>query len=70
MPKCDFNNVALQHSMKLLCDFIEITLQHRCTPMNLLHIFRTPFPENTSVGLLLIIIFRNCALNYAKYIVT
>ena len=43
MPKCDFNKVALQ-----------ITLRHGCSPVNLLHIFRTPFPKNTSGWLLLI----------------
>ena len=31
MPKCD------------LCDFIEITLRHGCSPVNLLHFFRTLF---------------------------
>ena len=40
-------------SVKLLCNFIEITLWHRCSPVNLLHIFRTLFPKNTSLGLLL-----------------
>ena len=30
-------------SRKLLCNFIEITLQHGCSPVNWLHIFRTPF---------------------------
>ena len=44
MPKCDFNKVAL----KL---YIEITLRHECSPANLLHIFRTPFPKNISEGL-------------------
>ena len=39
MPKFDFNN--------------EITLLHGCSPVNLLHIFRTPFPKNTSGRLLL-----------------
>ena len=38
MPKCSFNKVA----------------KHECSPVNLLHIFRTPFPENTSEGLLLL----------------
>ena len=37
MPKCDFNKVAL----------------HGCSPVNLLHIFGTPFPKNTSGRLLL-----------------
>ena len=33
MPKCDFNKVALWHG---------------CSPVNLLHVFRTPFRKNTS----------------------
>ena len=37
----------------LLCNFIEITLRHGCSPVNLLHIFRTPFSKNTSGWLLL-----------------
>ena len=37
----------------LQCHFIEITLWHGCSPVNLLHIFRTPFPKNTSGGQLL-----------------
>ena len=45
MPKCNFNKVAY--------NFIEITLRHGCFPVNLLHIFRTPFPRNTSGRLLL-----------------
>ena len=40
-------------SIKLLCNFIEIALQHGCSPVNLLHICRTPFPKNTSGWLLL-----------------
>ena len=39
-------------SIKLLCNFIEIALQHGCSPVNLLHIFRTPFLSNTSGRLL------------------
>ena len=35
----------------------EITLWHGCSPVNLLHIFRTPFTKNTSGGLLLYIVF-------------
>ena len=30
------------------CIFIAIVLQHGCSPANLLHIFRTPFYNNTS----------------------
>ena len=37
----------------LLCNVIEIKLRHGCSPVNLLHIFRTPFLKNTS-GLLLL----------------
>ena len=37
MPKCGF----------------EIALRHGCSPVNLLHIFRTPFLKNTSGRLLL-----------------
>ena len=40
-------------SIKLLCDFIEITLRHVFSPKDLLHIFRTPFRRNTSGWLLL-----------------
>ena len=40
-------------SIKLLCNFIEITLRHGFSPVNLLHIFRKPFPKNTSGRLLL-----------------
>ena len=40
-------------SIKLLTFFIEIALQHGCSPVNLLHSFRIPFPKNTSGRLLL-----------------
>ena len=40
-------------SIKLLWNFIEITLWHGCSPVNLLHIFRTRFLKNTSGWLLL-----------------
>ena len=38
-------------SIKLLSNFIETTLQYECSPVNLLHIFRAPFPKKTSGGL-------------------
>ena len=37
----------------MLCNFIEITFRHGCTPVNLLHAFRAPFSKNTSGRLLL-----------------
>ena len=40
-------------SIKLQRNFIEIALRHGCSPVNLVHIFRTPFPRNTSGWLLL-----------------
>ena len=36
---------------KLLCNFIEITFWHGCSPVNLLHICRSPFYKNSSGGL-------------------
>ena len=45
----------------LLCNFIEITLRHGCSTINLLHIFRTPFPKNNSEGLLLLLQYRAIA---------
>ena len=41
MSKCNFNKVAKQ-----------IALRRGCSPVNLPHIFRTPFIKNTSEGLL------------------
>ena len=41
--------------IKLQSNFIEIALRHGCFSVNLLHIFTTPFPKNTTAGLLLII---------------
>ena len=40
-------------SIKLLCNFIEIALRHGRSPVNLLHIFRRPFPRKASGWLLL-----------------
>ena len=39
--------------IKLQINFIEITLRHGCSPVNLLHIFRTHFLKKTSGRLLL-----------------
>ena len=63
-PKCDFN-------IKLQSNFIEITFRHESCPINLLHIFRTPFHKNNSEGLLilLLILFMSMLkkLNSIKY---
>ena len=40
-------------SIKLQSNFVEITLRHEYSSVNLPHIFRTPFPKNTSGWLLL-----------------
>ena len=40
-------------SIKLLYNFIEITLRYGCSPAKLLHILRTSFLKNTSGRLLL-----------------
>ena len=40
-----------------VCLFIETTLWHECSSVNLLHIFRTPFHKNTYGRLLLILVF-------------
>ena len=48
MPKWDFNKVAKQ------LQSVKITLLHRCSPVNLLHIFRTSFLKNISGWLLLL----------------
>ena len=37
-------------SIKELCNFIEIAVWHRCSPVNLLHNFRIHFPKNRSAG--------------------
>ena len=35
-------------------NFFKITLRHWCSPVNVLLIFRMPFPKSTSGGLLLL----------------
>ena len=46
----------LDHIVEAESNSIEITLWHGCSPVNLLHIFRTPFSRNTSGWLLLILL--------------
>ena len=43
-------------SIKLQSNLVEIRLRHRCSPVNLLHFFRTPFSKNTPAWLFLKII--------------
>ena len=47
MPKCDFNKVTLQLYWNRTSAWV--------FPVNLLHIFRTSFPKNTSGGVLLLL---------------
>ena len=54
-------------------NFIETTLWHGYSPVNLMHIFRTPFSKNTSGGLLLIIVFSSVEFlkcNFISHIIT
>ena len=57
ISKCDFSKDA---------NFIEITLWHGCSLVNLLHIFRTPLPKSTTGWLLLILTL--CIQNPAKHL--
>ena len=56
MPECDFNKVA--------------SLRHGCSPVNLLHIFRTPFPKDTSEGLLLKVLEREVVVQKTNCFLT
>ena len=54
MQKSDFHKVAMQKPNQILQgNFTEITIEHRCSSVNLLHTFRKLFTKNTSGGLLL-----------------
>ena len=37
-----------QPCRSVICNFLEITLRRGCSPVDLLHIFRTPFLKNSS----------------------
>ena len=56
-------------SINLQSNPTEIALRHECPPVNLLYIFRTPFPENTSGRLLLGESFRRVWLGFPRKIV-
>ena len=47
----------LQENTHVEVRFIEIALRHGCSSVNLLDIFRTPFPKNTSGRLLLFLFY-------------
>ena len=49
-------------SIKLQSNFIEITLRHGCSPVNLLHIFTRTFSKNTSRWMLLYVGFSHSKL--------
>ena len=54
-------------SIKLQSNFIVITLQQWCSPVNLLHIFRTPFLKSTSGWLLLKVIVNQGFFGNSRY---
>ena len=47
-------------STKLISNFIETSLQHGCSSVNLLYLFRRPFLKNTSGWMLKYSFVRNC----------
>ena len=57
-------------SIKLLCSFIEIILWHGCSPVNLLHIFRTPFLKNTYGWLFLMLEFEKATSHHCSRLST
>ena len=50
-------------SIKLQSNFIELTLRYGCSPLNLLHTFKTPFTKNSYGGLLLNLDFKLWSFN-------
>ena len=58
MPKCEHP-----------CNFFGIALRHGCSPVNLLHIFRRPFPKNISGQMLLTAwLTNNCSTHIVQYL--
>ena len=56
-------------SVKLQSNIIEIALRHGCSSLHLLHIFRTPFPKNTSGGLLMLFFpYQNSTMKLLFYL--
>ena len=44
-----------KYAANMQSNFIEVTLRQGCSPVNFLHVFRTPFLKNTFVGMLLFV---------------
>ena len=42
-----YKEVFWKYAGQLHCNFVELKLWHGCSPLNLQHIFRTPFSKNT-----------------------
>ena len=57
-------------SIKLVCNFIDFTLRHGCSPVNLMHIFRTPFCKSTSGGLYLLLYLQDVLLKQNIHLTT
>ena len=55
-------------SVKLQSNFNEITLQHGCSPVNLLHIFKAFFSKNTFGGLLVPVVLSGLCCIFTKTI--
>ena len=61
---------SIQGILWFQCNFIEIILLHGCSPINLLHITKTPFLKNTSEWLLMKgydNLFNSCICNKSLY---
>ena len=53
MPKSDFDKIVqLEIEIEIK---IKIAFRHGCSPVNLLHIFRTPFSKNTPGELFMLV---------------
>ena len=55
MPECDFNKVA--------GNFIEIILRHKCSPVNLLRLLRTPLIAAFDLA----IMFHSDKIQFARF---
>ena len=64
-PKFESKRNLVQNYVFLFL-FSLLTLWHECSPVNLLHIFRTPFTKNTSGRLLLVLVTYNEKITWMK----